>query len=1305
MVDPSDGTADRDFVAPDGDSHGITFLDSRLFVSVDDDGFRQIVELDPDTGSEVSSFEVDFLPGDTHAGLANDGENLVVAPEFDTIVVFVDPDSGSEVSTKFFFEPGQFFEEEGPGALAFTTSTPQFYTAKGDVVRRFGEEGNLIREFPIEDPNNVFGGIQGAVFVGSLLYLAESQGDTVQAALVPSVEAVRTTKPRAMATDGDFLYLVVDAEPEDKLMKLDPNTPNSPLVTSFGDGGAVDAPGTDIDAIAFHGDGFLYTLSNDLRSIETPQGVFQFALPVLNRIDPETGRDVAFFPILIEFGVGEFDFLIDPIDALASDGNFLYGGARATDDIEGVWFKIDIDDLEFIEAFGEIIGGPVAEEIQEFEGQLDFMPGFQSMEVTTGPEFPASRALLGSGSLVADGSGPADTIARFDRDDGTMFREVIPGATNGQFRLTGTDIKGMAYTTSSKLLFLADDASDKILSTKLPENTGEELTVVGSYDTDLVVDVDSTTNQNVTSVTYSIIRNPEVVVTLDSPVDDFVATSTQTTISGLLNDPSILSVDVGIQLPFTSFVDDSVVDDTASLDIWDITDDGSAALWHIACNDDPSQGFPFADEPRFSSSPCSWRFGIPTPDGTFSSFNTGVDTIPTGALTTADTIPVGADTELDFFTGYITEGTADVDIKLVEVAVVTTDPQGNEIIGGFETILQIVAPGEDDQNEIPANAHPDFEFVQLPPLFINPSLVQVSFDLSPFAGDDIKLRFRFDADDDIGNDEEGWYLDDIEVSGAGTQTVQVNTTLLDPPEVVTVNGTSTTFFREYSRTFTLSEGANVVVADADQPYSPFLTGSAQASGFVDTLAPVVTLAGLPNATNDASQTLTGTIDETTLVSLIITQSIFDGVNATTSNTILALGTVPEGGTFSAGVSLGTGINTFSALATDRGNKEGTAEETSIGDFTPPSGIVQIIGVTSEDEALVEDDFFVVVSATDNIFGSGVATVETETGDPLADIVNVPAILVEMHGLDTVTVGGNASSTTHVQLSDVVTGTPVGLNSITLTVIDEAGNSATATGDLNVVSARSNRNFFLFPSFNFMGLALIPDDGDANTDNDASLDRLMDQDVTDRVNPDFAALLPGGTATLGDVVESTFAFNKAGNFIVHTPGPGATDTLTDLEPFQGMIINTNTTAASTDIFKKVSVAGFTATQSVPIRINIQGVFFRQVPGQIPEAPPDKELRVGYNLVAPHILIETLFDRVYRGALIPDELAVSAIGFERRVDATSDGSDIDAEITEEFVSNSIGDFLKAVFSYWTFIVDDVADTRLNELGDQKGPTITP
>jgi hypothetical protein len=244
-----------------------------------------------------------------------------------------------------------------------------------------------------------------------------------------------------------------------------------------------------------------------------------------------------------------------------------------------------------------------------------------------------------------------------------------------------------------------------------------------------------------------------------------------------------------------------------------------------------------------------------------------------------------------------------------------------------------------------------------------------------------------------------------------------------------------------------------------------------------------------------------------------------------------------------------------------------------------------------------------------------------------------------------------------------------------------------SGSLNVVSARSNRNYFLFPLFNFMGLAIIPDDADDSTTDDASLDRLMLQDVSTLVNPGYADAL-GGVVTLGDVVESTFAFNSLGNFIVHTPGDGALDTLTELDPFQGTIVKTMEAVNSVDVFKKVSVSGFTALQSVPIRVNIQGVFFRQ--GQV---PPDYVLRTGYNLVAPHSLTSRTFDNVFRGALIPDELAVSAITFERQVesDLASDAA-ITAEVTEAFVTNSLGDYLNPVFAYWTFIVSGT-------------PTITP
>ena len=74
------------------------------------------------------------------------------------------------------------------------------------------------------------------------------------------------------------------------------------------------------------------------------------------------------------------------------------------------------------------------------------------------------------------------------------------------------------------------------------------------------------------------------------------------------------------------------------------------------------------------------------------------------------------------------------------------------------------------------------------------------------------------------------------------------------------------------------------------------------------------------------------------------------------------------------------------------------------------------------------------------------------------------------------------------------------------------------------------------------------------------------------------------------------------------------------------------------------------------------------------------------------------------MIPYELAVSALTFERRVDATV-ATDIQAAIYETFESKSLGGILSPVRSYWTFIVDDPQNVLVNSLGDQLGPTITP
>jgi hypothetical protein len=526
----------------------------------------------------------------------------------------------------------------------------------------------------------------------------------------------------------------------------------------------------------------------------------------------------------------------------------------------------------------------------------------------------------------------------------------------------------------------------------------------------------------------------------------------------------------------------------------------------------------------------------------------------------------------------------------------------------------------------------------------------------------------------------------------------------------------------FTTTFDLEEGLNTINVDAIQGYDPFLEGAASVFGYVDFTAPVITMSGLPDETNVLVQTLSGTVSELKLETLQVQQTTITSTTtgATSSQVIYSASSVPataceadeDGevdatcGSYSVGVSLKEGANVFFVTATDSGGKIATTTHSVILDTKAPSGYAAIVTVTSDGEALVGDQFFVIAAAEDDSSGMDYVTL-TGSSVKFSASSSVPDLLYDMHGLQKVvtsTTTGDTASTTHVTLLTVQAGTPVGENTYSVTLYDKAGNSATTTTDLSVVSSRTNRNYFLFPDFNYMGLGLIPDDGMASTTDDAKLDRLMTQDVSNRVSDAFQAEM-GGSVTLGDVVEQVNSYietTSGGAFVVYSPGDGAADTLTDLTAFQGMTIKTKSESATgTAVFRQAEVEGFSATQSVPIKYNIQGVFFKQ--GQL---PPDKEMRVGYNLVAPHILSDTAFTTVYRGALIPKELAVSALTFERDVVASVDSTGaIAATVTEAFSANSGPDLLKPTFSYWTYIVDDPDDTRVNTLGTQKGPTITP
>ncbi|MCH8990214.1 MAG: hypothetical protein IIA44_00460, partial [Acidobacteria bacterium] len=1083
----------RDFETPNSGADSITFLNGALWVASRDDQFccppPTIHKLASTTGAVLGQITPDVF--DRILGLSNDGASLIVTPEFGgPHAVFINPIDGSQQKTTFFFDPlsAQGFFQEGFQSLAFAKTSEEFFPIKNADVTRFDEDGRKLEAFTISEPG--FASIKGAVFVGDTLYLAgpDDGVNVVRSANIPLPAITITNDPRGMATDGTDLYVIVDATPVDKILKVRATSTPGSLVTSFGSGGAVDSPGRETDGMAFH-NGFIYVVTNDERTVlDDFGGFFVASFPVIHQLDSATGEELNQFEIRLQssdpFGPpGPPPLVFDKIGALASDGAFLYAGVKGIEGPTGIWYKIDVQNPEAV---------PPAEIVSEFAGILPFIAGFEAMEFTPGAAFSDDRSLLASGAI---GGGSATVIARFDRDTGVMFDQFDLSANS-----TVKDVRGMAYATSTKTLYIADDQTNSILGTALPENTGVEVTTVGSYGSQLQVVADSLSVQS-PQVAYSVVRNPEVVVEVTAPSNNFILTGSTTTISGRVNDPSVTQVTVGIQLPFTRFVDDQAIAGQSEA-LWTLGSGGGSAVWHVACSN-ASPGLPSAQ--RTVSPPCSWRYSVP--DG--SSFDTGSQTH--GDLTTVDIIPVSAGAELSFFTGYATELSPDVDVKAVEIARVTTDVQGNDVVGEYKPIIHIVGKGGGFAPP-PPNAEAGFQYLELNPLFINPGLVPVHLDLTPFAGQRIKIRFRFDSGDELGNDGEGWYLDDIVVAGSGTKTVQVSTTPLDPPVVAVVNGTSTTLFRAFSQSFILAEGKNIVIASGAQSYAPFKAGQAQVEGFVDTTMPQVTLGGIPPTTNQLVQTLAGTVKDDTLQSLVVSQITFDG-QSTTTQTIFSVSSIPSQGTFTVPVSLVEGKNTFRAVALDGGGLSFTITFDAIGDITAPGvsddGAIYPVGAVS---ARSGDELIFQVTADDGSSDvSGVQKVELliggETSGELLPAAEIPSIVRSKFGIT-----GN-----FVLFTSVPAGIPPGKFSIQVRATDNAGNTADTTISGDVTASLKAQNIFLFEGANLVGINLQ----DTNATPAFAIDDVLAQALdTSVLDPSFAsslsAALANTTATSGGI---------------------------------------------------------------------------------------------------------------------------------------------------------------------------------------------
>ena len=1027
VVNPATGAVVRDFPAPHRNSVGITHMDtqttSTLFVTAygqDCCGRMHFVyRVSPIDGSELAAREQIFQEDWVDGWYGLTNDGESLILAPDRENFVILLDPDTLNFQKHIFFYNGFFN--GFDAIAFHKTLGNMLATAANSVTQMDQDGRFLQEF-----GTTLSMLNGAVVIGNAIYLAEAQNNTIQASAIPAPPTQSSASPKGMASDGIKLYLVVDGSPRDRIQVLGTD---GTLLDSF------EAPGDNTNGLAWH-NGQLYAVTNEFH--------------------PQFGDQPAHITVMSASGVvaQEFDIqapwggmLYEPINGLASDGTFLYAGSR--DGAE--WFVIDP-------------ANPNAPAVHvSAYGDFQWTDYVGSLEIAAAADIPTT--LLSSGW-----SDSGQVITRIELD----------GLATEQFNIPLGSIEGMAYTGTD--LYLADADVAVVYQTTLINNI-PETTNVGNYSALLRVASDSTTSDSDPAVSFSIARNTDVRAQIMEPLEGFATTTSVIPVQGRINDPSIDTVTVGVRLPDTLLLEDHVDESDLgySESLWDR--DG---LWHIDCGIFGSPG------PIYTSPPCWWRFGEADQGG----FGRGERN--EGSLT-SDIIEVGAGARLEFNTWYETEPVPEADLKLVEASEITYDDAGNPVEGPWRALVQIVGFGFGGAPVPPVDRatgltlfepHQSFFRREMEQAAIEfgdegprPRFERVHVSLRDFRGTEIKIRFRFDTVNEFANGGNGWFVDDVEVLGAGFKGQTTAVTPLDPPVVVD----NVKWYGTFASTATLGEGENEVIAFGRQPYAPKpsgpnLVGVDRVFGFLDLTGPFMELFGIDPVVSGPLQTLDGFIDDINLRSMEIAQTFLTGVTTTDSKTIFAIAELPQDGEFSVPISLLEGLNTFTATGVDgSGNQSVYVFEVRLNTQGPtltPLDTSYPVGFTS---ARAGDLVVIRVDATDNL---GVDRIEMrfadEPGEEFARPGEIPQAVLSQW---------QASSGNWVFPIEIPPEAPPGVFEIQVVAIDFAGNETSGTVTAAVVATLEGFSFNLMPGYNLISLPLKPDDSYTGADGDNMVNLL------------------------------------------------------------------------------------------------------------------------------------------------------------------------------------------------------------------------
>ena len=209
-------------------------------------------------GSAGDDFEYNQVPMGQSVvkGLASDGDSLIVGHTQmqgggqGGLILFDDNgnDTGNNISLNDEYNSGV----NSIAALAYRSQSPEILSALNDEITTYGSDGSYSNMFQTSVNE-----ITGLAAIGHVVYVGDADSNKVLKAAVPLTQSQISTEGKAMAVDGDNMFIVVEASPRDYVIKVDTD---GNFVTAFNSGGAAELPIDDVEGIEVLG-GSLYAVN------------------------------------------------------------------------------------------------------------------------------------------------------------------------------------------------------------------------------------------------------------------------------------------------------------------------------------------------------------------------------------------------------------------------------------------------------------------------------------------------------------------------------------------------------------------------------------------------------------------------------------------------------------------------------------------------------------------------------------------------------------------------------------------------------------------------------------------------------------------------------------------------------------------------------------------------------------------------------------------------------------------------------------------------------------------------------------